>query len=475
MIAGYCWPQSGLPREQIELFCESEASRCAVDISRIGQTSVSVLETTLDISSTSTEPSLTIEIQTTWPTGFYLVTLNLENGARGHAFFVVRSSEPKPALLVLSTSTWAAYNDWRAPSFYTGGQTSSLRRPLPVGMLQQTDPHKYRIARYINRTKEEFKEMQALGYGPWCHAAGWANWESLFVQWVEREGFEIAYATSQDLDQNPDLLEGYRAYLSVGHDEYWSENMRNHVEDFVDAGGNAAFFSGNTAFWQIRFEDDGERIVSYKTNFTEDPLFKADSSAKHIPNLATMWSDPLVGRPENQMTGVSFNRGGYAHMPNSPLGTGGYEIWQPEHWAFAGLKLNQRDQLGASELVVGYECDGCEFEMNNGQPRVTGKDDTPTNFQILGTAPAQLWETHEVPGVLHDEFVGELNWAAARLAGEDNQQNRQKFAQGHAVMGYFSKGNGQVFTTGCTDWAYGLGSADVSTVTRNVLSRFTGR
>ena len=28
-----------------------------------------------------------------------------------------------------------------------------------------------------------------------------------------------------------------------------------------------------------------------------------------------MWSDPLVGRPESEMTGVSFTRGGYAHMP----------------------------------------------------------------------------------------------------------------------------------------------------------------
>ena len=34
--------------------------------------------------------------------------------------------------------------------------------------------------------------------------------------------------------------------LSVGHDEYWSWEMRDAVEGFVAAGGNVAFFSGNT-------------------------------------------------------------------------------------------------------------------------------------------------------------------------------------------------------------------------------------
>jgi hypothetical protein len=39
-------------------------------------------------------------------------------------------------------------------------------------------------------------------------------------------------------------------------------------------------------------------------------------------------------------------------------------------------------------------------------------------------------------------------------------------------MGSFRKGRGQVFTTGCTDWAYGLTQPDVATVTKNVLQRF---
>jgi hypothetical protein len=38
------------------------------------------------------------------------------------------------------------------------------------------------------------------------------------------------------------------------------------------------------------------------------------------------------------------------------------------------------------------------------------------------------------------------------------------------VLGSYTRG-GTVFTTGCTDWAHGLGDPAVERVTRNVLDR----
>ena len=94
-------------------------------------------------------------------------------------------------------------------------------------------------------------------------------------------------------------------------------------------------------------------------------------------------------------------------------------------------------------------------------------------MEILATAPARLWLTEQVPSGL-DDYTGELNWVAERLGGSDDAATRAMYADGHAVMGMFSAGAGQVFTTGCTDWAYGLGQPDVDTVTRNLLARFIG-
>ena len=122
-------------------------------------------------------------------------------------------------------------------------------------------------------------------------------------------------------------------------------------------------------------------------------------------------------------------------------------------------------------MVVGYECDGCELTEANGRPIASGPD-SPPGFEVLATAPARLWETEQAPASLADNYIGELNWVAERLAGEDTPANRERFADGNAVMGTFCRGKGEVFTTGCTDWAYGLEDDEVAQVTSNILDRF---
>ena len=92
-------------------------------------------------------------------------------------------------------------------------------------------------------------------------------------------------------------------------------------------------------------------------------------------------------------------------------------------------------------------------------------------FQVLASAPARLWETHDAPGGLHESYIGELNWVAERLGGGDTAANRARFEKGHAVKGTFRRGKGEVFTTSCTDWAYGLRCDNVAAVTRNLLRR----
>ncbi len=42
-----------------------------------------------------------------------------------------------------------------------------------------------------------------------------------------RAGIDLDFATNADVEQQPGLLDGYRLYLSVGHDEYWSWAMRD--------------------------------------------------------------------------------------------------------------------------------------------------------------------------------------------------------------------------------------------------------
>src|SRR5260221_5000598 len=98
------------------------------------------------------------------------------------------------------------------------------------------------------------------------------------VRWLEAEGYDVSYATNVDVDVDPRLLRSHKAFLAVGHDEYWSWKMRDNVEQARDAGINLGFFSGNTSYWQVRFEaslitgDAGRTMVGYKDFWAQDPI-----------------------------------------------------------------------------------------------------------------------------------------------------------------------------------------------------------
>ncbi|MEK9824595.1 MAG: N,N-dimethylformamidase beta subunit family domain-containing protein, partial [Gammaproteobacteria bacterium] len=67
------------------------------------------------------DQSYEITIDPDWSAGFYLLRLQDSDGNTADAFFVVRQEQPAEAMLVLSTSTWNAYNVWGGLSYYTGG------------------------------------------------------------------------------------------------------------------------------------------------------------------------------------------------------------------------------------------------------------------------------------------------------------------------------------------------------------------
>ena len=75
------------------------------------------------------------------------------------------------------------------------------------------------------------------------------------VRWLERNGYDVSYFTGVDSDRLGAEIREHRAFLSVGHDEYWSGGQRANVEAARDAGVNLAFFSGNEVFWKTRWDE----------------------------------------------------------------------------------------------------------------------------------------------------------------------------------------------------------------------------
>jgi hypothetical protein len=406
------------------------------------------------------------------PSGYYAVTLRSDE-ERADAFFVVR---PGPAdhaqiLLVLSTTTYNAYNDWGGPSLYTGGTRVSFERPMAPGFLVKPEPHRRKMQPRPDREALWFFAWaDPLGLSVWSGSAGWWNWERPFLCWAETNGYRLDVAISQDLEQHPEVLDAHRVFVSVGHDEYWSWGMRDTLDAFTAAGGNAAIFSGNTCCWQIRFEDDHRAMTSFKYRADDDPV--VGTAAEHL--LSGLWSDRRIDRPETWTTGLTFTRGGYSRYGlGVPRASGAYTVWRPEHWVFEGTELRYGDALGLDDVIVAYEVDGCELRTgDDGLPAPTHADGAPDSLQVLATAPAHLWGRDEQPSRYADE-PGDLESAALAVFGDGWRRHVHRLANNHAVMATFDRpGGGSVFNAGVTDWADGLGDPAVDRITRNVLDRF---
>ncbi len=502
-VQGYCWPPSVEPGGRVDLHLSSpDDADVEVEVAHVGLRRT-VLHSATVAAGDHPVPNnahadgcgwpvaTSVEVGD-WQSGYHEVLLTAEVDGKqrqNRAFFVVRPTVGAPTtkiLLALATNTWHAYNDFGGRNLYTGGTAVSLERPMSPGYLHKPAG----AGRRVSTTNPPDPDMNAhVGYirqhhlSPYAGSAGWPDWEQPFLAWAEREGFAVDVVTNADLEDHPGLLadhgdDSYRLLLSVGHDEYWSGPMRDTVEGFIARGGNAAFLSGNTAFWQVRMEDHTDAgpaatMVGYKGQLKQDPVYDTG----RIGELTSIWSDHLIGRPENLMTGVSFARGGYHRIgKRATRGAGGYTIHRADHWLFDGTGIDYGDLLGAASTTVGYECDGCDFTYVDGLPFPTGSDGTPLDFEILGTAPAAHFTRTTAARPPGPDEPSELEFIAARVFGQRSDETAQRLAHGHAVLGtYTSAGGGTVVTSGSTDWAHGLDgrSPEVEQITRNLLTRLS--
>ena len=137
------------------------------------------------------------------------------------------------------------------------------------------------------------------------------------IRFLEANGFDMSYTTDVDVSRNGALLLNHKAFLSVGHDEYWSKEERNSVEAVKAAGLNLAFFSGNEIYWKTRWENsvDGTNtpwrtMVCYKDGTWRTPAElgcggKCDPSTEWTGLWRTGCGSPggNACKPENGLSG----------------------------------------------------------------------------------------------------------------------------------------------------------------------------
>ena len=175
-----------------------------------------------------------------------------------------------------------------------------------------------------------------------------------FFWWLEQEignlGTTYGVIADRDLD-DPTSLAGAEVVLIVGHNEYWTRDARLTVDQFVDNGGHMAVFSGNTMWWQSRYE--GDKLVVYKRS-AEDPIDN--------PLLETInWNHPSLEYSIFHSIGADFKHGGYIEMDppnNAPASFNGYRITQANSPLLEGVNVSNGDVIRWDTNYIFTEYDG---------------------------------------------------------------------------------------------------------------------
>lgn len=136
-----------------------------------------------------------------------------------------------------------------------------------------------------------------------------------FLRWFAKQRFkDVGYITDAELDnysewKKADLL------LIVGHSEYWTLEGRRNFDRFVNDGRNAIVLSGNTMWWQVRYNKDKDQLICYK--LVEDPV-----KSKKLKTIN--WTDPQLDYPITSSLGADFPRAGYGRKEDK--GWDGFKI-----------------------------------------------------------------------------------------------------------------------------------------------------
>ena len=186
-----------------------------------------------------------LRIDPSWPSSYLAVQFLLTSGPRAGSGawtpLVVReppNGRHAAILVQVPINTLEAYNDWGGKSTYV----THIAGP-PATHVSFDRPF-----------------LDSL-----------IGWEYPLVRFLENRGYDVAYQTDLDTHRDPASLQQHRLVIANGHGEYWTSTIRDAFETARAAGTNLLFFGANIGYWQVRYEDNGRTMVSYKANGT-DPV-----------------------------------------------------------------------------------------------------------------------------------------------------------------------------------------------------------
>jgi hypothetical protein len=308
------------------------------------------------------EPTVALDIPKDWPSGVYLGKLSSDkNRYESYVIFIVRDDRPADFLFQCSTNTWQAYNKWpENHSLYDNDRPD--RKPLVSGVRVSFD-------RPFAKYPQVVDHALSVGSGEFL------LWEFPLAHWIEQYGYDVTYCSNEDIHNGGlEYVRRAKAFISVGHDEYWTRKQYDTCLDAVKAGVNFGFFGGNCVCFVVPYfkSSDGranrviERTGRYGGIRPGEEKYMAD-----LPEVVPSEAN-LIGA----QTVSPFN------------GSGDWIVTKPDHWMFASTGMKKGDRIPG---LIGWEFHGDPAKIDGLEVVAAGKT-------LTGGEAESHWEATIYPG-----------------------------------------------------------------------------
>lgn len=309
--------------------------------------------------------ALRIRITSAFVPGDYLLKLVGSGGQESYLLLTVSQPGSHAAYLVVARSmTEEGWNTYGGFDFYQG------TGPCTFGTTTSSYP-------VCNRARiVSFDRPYAEGHG----ASDFLTNELPLVELMERDGLDVTYTTDVAVSEDPSLLLGHRAILSLGHDETWTYPELAGLERAISTGENVGFLSAAAIVRHARLASSrlgpARDVIDYRDP-TEDPL---DGRGDPMEVTGNTWASPPTDFSTTPLIGEAYS--GYL----DPGRSAPFVAYDTRSWIYAGTDLHDGSALPG---VVASDID----HLAPLQPM-------PSNLQVLGHSP--------VPAT--DGFTDEGTW-----------------------------------------------------------------
>jgi hypothetical protein len=253
-----------------------------------------------------------------------------------------------------------------------------------------------------------------------------------FLHWIISKNLkDVGYITDIDMEEYSSI-ENASLLIIPGHSEYWTMQERINFDRFVNDGNDAMVLSGNTMWWQVRYNKSKDALYCYR---------KAKNDKVRSPKYKTInWNELSLNYPITKSIGTEFSRGGYGRKTDK--GWDGFRI-------VCKSPLLENTDLKKGDILA------CLSDETDGAPLSGFKDGYPElDYEALG-------------------------FLKAEIVGYD-LVSRGKNTEGVATWIVFkaNHSSGIVINTATTNWctANGIGmNEDIQQITLNMINKLINK